>query len=999
MGKLFTPSLNPSLTEKLTHLTRVYKTLRQVNKQIKKENNVRLLIEQVSSILTEQQGYYSAYIVLTDPGDASKAIDFAVSFDDTVPNDNLPAQGIIPECVDNVRHSDDIHIVYSPEKTCPNCPFGKLYHTRAVMVTRLSRNQVVYGFMIVSIHVAFLDNDEEKELFSELAEDLSFAIYNLQTKRHKEQFESSFIAQQQLLARLADILPVSITHLDRKGNIIYANKQARMLFCLEHSEILSRTYNDLAWKITDYQGYALPEDQLPYNLVRKKQQPVYDIKHAIEYKGTRKYLNIQATPLFDADGHFDGMISVVEDYSERYRQEQVHRELNQDYEKMFEDLPAHVFRCTKNAKGKIVLSFSEGLLAEKFKVRSKEALGIPLEHFLDPVKFKKELQYFEQAFQGYSVSFDTKVYDYNIKVSIKPYYQDETNQVVEIVGFTVDETEQCNVQQKLKNEFRMRELLVELSSQFINIPLQDVDAAIENSLARLGEFVQVDRVYVFDYDFEAMETSNTYEWCRNQVQSQIDNLQHIPIDIIKDWTTEHFAGRSIFIPDVRTMNPGAIKDILSSQSIKSLLTIPMMHNDYCLGFVGFDSVFHHYQYTQKEQMLLKVFAQMLVNLRIRQDVEKELIQMKEKAEESDRLKSVFLANVSHEIRTPMNGILGFSNLLTDTETTAKEQMDYLRIIQKSGFRMLDTLNNLMEISKIETKQVTLNEYNTDIHEKLDDLKDFFTPQAEEKGLELILVKAVKQNALWIMVDIEKLQSVLSNLLQNALKFTAEGKIEFGYDKKEQYLEFFVRDTGIGIAKDRQEAIFERFVQADLSMTRPHEGSGIGLSITKALVEIMGGNIWVNSEPGKGAEFVIQLPLQKPDTKTAEVKKSNIDLSNLNVMAVDDEQYSLYYLELVLKKEVNNFIGVSSGWDAVNLCRKHKNIDVIFMDIKMPGMNGYEVTKTIKEINPAVKIIAQSAFTSKRFVNEALLAGCDDYIFKPVSKEMLIEKLQQYVRGQ
>jgi len=242
------------------------------------------------------------------------------------------------------------------------------------------------------------------------------------------------------------------------------------------------------------------------------------------------------------------------------------------------------------------------------------------------------------------------------------------------------------------------------------------------------------------------------------------------------------------------------------------------------------------------------------------EAEAVLIAALRKAEESDRLKSAFLANMSHEIRTPMNGILGFSELLKEPELTGEEQQEYISIIEKSGARMLNTINDLVEISKLEACQVNVSISEVNIQQQLEDLCSFFKPEVEKKGLQVICSDKLPESELIIKTDGTKLFGICANLVKNAIKYSDEGSIELGCKKKNNFIEFFVKDTGKGIAKDRHLAIFDRFVQADQGQARLYEGSGLGLSISKAYVELLGGKIWVESEEGEGSVFYFTIPL-------------------------------------------------------------------------------------------------------------------------------------------
>ncbi len=384
-------------------------------------------------------------------------------------------------------------------------------------------------------------------------------------------------------------------------------------------------------------------------------------------------------------------------------------------------------------------------------------------------------------------------------------------------------------------------------------------------------------------------------------------------------------------------------------------------------------------------------------------VEKELLKAKEKAEESDRLKSAFLANMSHEIRTPMNGIMGFSQLLKEPELSGDQQLKYINIIQKSGERMLNIINDLIDISKIEAGQVEIYLSDTDVHEQTTFLANFFRPEATQKGLAFRSVFPDQSRPLIVNTDQEKLYAILANLLKNAVKYTHEGSIEFGYATGDEYLRFYVKDTGIGVPEDRRLAIFERFVQADIEDTKALEGAGLGLAISQAYAKMLGGALWMEPNSPFGSCFILEIPAPEgslqplhSSEKTMEQAIKTDSLKDAVILIAEDEDTSVMYMNEILKKRCQNIMYAISGREAVETVREHPEISLILMDIKMPEMDGYEASRKIREFNKDVLIIAQTAFALQGDREKALQAGCDDYITKPVGKADMLELIDRHL---
>ncbi|MBI9042451.1 MAG: response regulator [Lutibacter sp.] len=381
---------------------------------------------------------------------------------------------------------------------------------------------------------------------------------------------------------------------------------------------------------------------------------------------------------------------------------------------------------------------------------------------------------------------------------------------------------------------------------------------------------------------------------------------------------------------------------------------------------------------------------------------KQFVIAKENAEKSDKLKSAFLANMSHEIRTPMNGILGFSSLLQEPHLSGEKQQQYLQIIEKSGKRMLNIINDIIDISKIEAGLINVSLKNLDINKQVDYIYSFFKIEAESKGLQLSLVKSLADSEAIIISDPDKFSAILSNLVKNAIKYTSEGSIEFGYHKKGNSIEFFVSDTGIGIPKDKQDVIFERFIQADISDKMARQGAGLGLSISKAFIKMLEGNIWVESIEDKGSTFYFSLPYTNKTSNLISEKNEADKLINQNlalkILIAEDDEISSSLLSILVKNISREIITTVSGKDTVDICRQNADIDLILMDIQMPNLNGLEGTKQIRKFNKNVIIIAQTAFGLSGDKEKSMKAGCNDYISKPINKDNLFSLIQKYFKN-
>ncbi|MBN1184669.1 MAG: response regulator [Bacteroidales bacterium] len=390
----------------------------------------------------------------------------------------------------------------------------------------------------------------------------------------------------------------------------------------------------------------------------------------------------------------------------------------------------------------------------------------------------------------------------------------------------------------------------------------------------------------------------------------------------------------------------------------------------------------------------------------RKKIEEELILAKEKAEESDRLKSIFLSNISHEIRTPMNAILGFSNLISRSNIPEDRKNKYAEIIKRNGQQLINVIDDILDISQIELKQVSVDIDQFSISKMLSEFETQFNQEKIVKNKETISIKAILPKSSskdLIYSDALRIQQILTNLLGNALKFTYKGKIEFGYEFTNGTYTFFIKDTGVGIAEDKIDIIFERFRQEDEAINKEFGGTGLGLTITKALVKILGGEIWVKSEKGKGSTFYFSIPEGTPSKSIVtgfeiEEPMKAYDFSGKTILLAEDDITSYQYFMEIFENTNIQLIYAKNGKEALDKFKENiGKIHLILLDIQMPVLNGYELAKQIRAIDKNIPILAQTAYAMKEEEKKCYSVGCNDYITKPIKAEHLLQKMEKLLK--
>jgi len=587
---------------------------------------------------------------------------------------------------------------------------------------------------------------------------------------------------------------------------------------------------------------------------------------------------------------------------------------------------------------------------------------------------------------------------------------DEQGILIGTVGTARDVTEYHRIDDELRTQNCLQKMLMDIAAMYINMPVEQLDETLTSSLGRLGEFVNADRAYLFEYHFNQGICTNTHEWCAPDVLPQIDNLQALPLNMMTHCVEDHRRGEIHVIVDVQTLAPDSPERlILEPQGIKSLIVVPLMHDGHPTGFVGFDFVAKHRSFSDIERQLLTFFAQMITNVRKRRDLESTLRLAREHAESANRAKSEFLANMSHEIRTPLNGMSGMLQLMRTTSLDT-EQQEYVSTALQACSRLTRLLADILDLARIEAGKIPIQLAPMRLREVASQILAMFEPLAKTSELRLLCNIDPAVPSL-VMGDATRVQQILTNIVGNALKFTPDGEVSLQIDALSSCkpgqcrILITVADTGIGIDDHQLGKLFHPFVQASGGYTRTYQGAGLGLSICKRLVDVMGGNMSVISEPGAGTSVHVALSFPFPASgEISAIVPANAHptLNGLKILAAEDDPISILSLDMLLKKHGAMVAQATTGADVLNLLRLHP-FDLVLMDIQMPEMDGVNATRAIRRgdagtKNVTIPIVALSAYAMPSDQTAFLQAGMDAFMEKPFEVETLLQTIRSVLKN-
>jgi len=807
-------------------------------------------------------------------------------------------------------------------------------HIEVAEIDILTKDNHIKTVLWDSSHI--LDEDG-KNIIATISQDIT----------NRRQSELALRKSESHLRTLVNTIPDLIWLKDTNGVFLSCNPMFERFFGASEPDIIGKTdYDFVDRKLADF---FRDNDQKALEAGKPTSNEEW-VTFADD--GHRAFLDTIKSPIYDSDGTVLGILGIGRDITERMLAGEKLQASEKRFRAIFDQAPVAI--ALLDTQDHPIISNLR--LTKMIGYSSDELAKMMFTEFTYPEDIDKDLNQFTDLIAG-------KISGYNIE---KRYIHkngtliwanlytttlnDSNGLIQEIIGMVEDITEK----KKIHNEIKFQaDLINNVGQAVIATDLLGKVTYWNNAAEKIYGWSSSEAIGQNIVDLTPARQSN---------EQAIDILKKLSAG--KTWAGEFYVRR---------------KD---GSSFPALVTdTPILDsNGELTGIIGISS-----------------------DITERKHAEMELIEAKEKAEESDRLKTAFLNNVSHEIRTPMNSIVGFSGFLNDPDLKPNKRQEFTDIIIKSSEHLLAIIDDIIRIASIESGQEKIQKNEININLICDLIKDQFSSKANEKNVTLSLIPGLTGDEADIITDATKLTQILTNLIGNALKFTHQGYINYGYKLKNSQLEFYVEDSGIGIPLDMQEKVFDRFRQIETTATRNFGGSGLGLSISKAYVEILGGKMWLTSEMGKGSVFYFTIPYKKTNPKKLpdipSVKGLDFEFKTTKtVLIAEDEISNFILLEEMLLDSGINIIRAVNGLEAVRLCQLNPNIDLVLMDIKMPEMDGYEATKRIKEFKPDLPIIAQTAYITEADRVKALACGCSDYISKPISKRLLLSKINEQLHN-
>ncbi len=825
---------------------------------------------------------------------------------------------------------------------------------------------------------------------------------------NQKELEQALIINRKQQRAILDNIPYLAWLKDNHGKYISVN------------EPFARHYNCSVEEIIGKTDYDLCDPELAKGFEDKDQEVKTKLKRMLFQ--SQENLNGQwsetfKAPIFDEQGNVTGITGMSRDISDQKSMEDAMRASEERFRSLLQ-----------NSSDAITILNNEGLIIFESSLRSKisdfsieDLIGKKIFEIVHPEDAKSVEKVFNHVISkpDKSMKLEYRSLHKNKKwIYVESIFANKLNNK-DINGIVVNSRDISERKMSELKEKVYHHNLIFLSNSALDLlGLSFKDDIYKYISIRLNEYLENSIVIVSSYNEseEVFDTEqvvglgNTYAKVEKLLGGKIGDVK---LNILEEIKKQLYTGKLITLNIDEDVTDWELKYISREQFIKlyglfdvnKIYNISLARHNKLLGNV---TIITRHKSIIKFKHIIETFLHQVSVALHRSQLEHELVQAKEKAEESDKLKSAFLANMSHEIRTPMNGILGFAELLNDDEISPGNRKKYIEIINNNGKMLINLIDDIIDFSKIEAGQIKIAYKDFSLNSLLHQVHSSFLSENlinNKARVKLRMRKALSNNRCFIHSDPNRIRQILTNLIGNSFKFTDEGFIEFGYTfHDEETLQFYVKDTGIGIPAQKLQKIFERFIQADDSPTRRYGGSGLGLAISRGFVEMLGGKMWADSEVHNGSTFYFTIPYKpvdkvEPEESDRRKPKEKYDWKDRYILIAEDDKFSYKFLEGFLRQTNVNVVHARNGQEAVDICKENKAIDVVLMDIQMPEVNGYEATALIKQFRKGLPIIAQTANAILEEREKCLDAGCDDFITKPVNIKELYVKIDKFMKQQ
>ena len=583
---------------------------------------------------------------------------------------------------------------------------------------------------------------------------------------------------------------------------------------------------------------------------------------------------------------------------------------------------------------------------------------------------------------------------YNEELTITPI-RNSHGQIVRFIVVKQNISKRKELEDLLQYQYTMQQVINNMLSQYISLDPIKYEEVISFILGELGSFIKASRMYYLEFDEIGNAGNNLFEWCEKGVSPSMSKLDGMQVQHVADWIKEKLSSNDgVCTLDIETVLNEEVKAIFANVMTKSLIYAPVIYKESQIGFIGIEFVKNRHTLSMQELNLLDTVAYIITNIKHRAVALKEMLVKKNNAEAAVRLKASFLSNLNHEIRTPLNAVMGFADLMS--EALCEEKDLYSKIVLNSTRQLLKLIDDVIFLSKLQSDNLIIRLSVSSPSEIVLMVHQMFLASKQNKSnidFKISIPDNLKNLA--FMADVEKIQQVLINFVSNAFKYASFGYIEIGFLKKENFVEFYVKDTGRGISEDEKAKVFDAFFRSNDVIFSSISGTGLGLNISKGLVDALGGEIGVESVLNKGSRFYFTIPLKpiEENTRSVQKEKPSRQWNDLSVLVAEDDDDSYLLLHKLLSRKVNTLDHAVDGLEAISMALKN-DYDLILMNIKMPELNGLEAAGHIKSKKPWAFIVAQTAYPLGEELNEKLISICDAYLVKPIMKETLFKLIEE-----